>query len=314
MNRIYFITLIFLIMITFQSFGQQDAQYTQYMYNTMSINPAYAGSRDVISIAGIYRNQWVGIEGAPVTQTFTVHTPVGASNKVGLGFSLINDKIGPTQETYFDIDFSYTINTSEDAQLAFGVKGGGHLLDVNFKRLNEYTTSDLLLDTNIDNKFSPNVGFGIYFHKENFYLGASVPNVLETRHFDESSNDNRASSYVAEERLNYYVIGGYVFQMNQSLKLKPSVLLKAVQGSPIQLDLSANLLLYEKLTFGLAYRLDAALSAQIGFNISDKMMIGFAYDWETTALGNTEFNSGSYEFFLRYEFFKTNRVLSPRFF
>ncbi len=314
MKKIYFITLIFLMTFTPEVFSQQDAQYTQYMYNTMSINPAYAGSRDVISIAGIYRNQWVGIEGAPVTQTLTAHAPVGKSNRVGLGFAIINDKIGPTQETYFDIDFSYTINTSENGQLAFGIKGGGHLLDVNFSRLNEYTNSDLLLDTNIDNKFSPNVGVGVYFHKSNFYIGASIPNILETRHFDESSNDNRASSYIAEERLNYYLISGYVFQVSESMKLKPTLLLKAVEGSPLQADFSANVLLHEKLTLGLAYRWDAALSGLIGFNISEKMMLGFAYDWEMTALGNTEFNSGSYEFFLRYEFFRTNRVLSPRFF
>ena len=295
--------------------AQQDAQYTQYMYNTISVNPAYAGSRDAISIIGLYRNQWVGIGGAPVTQTLNIHSPVGANNKVGLGLSIVNDKIGPTQETYLDIDFSYTVNTSVKGQLAFGVKVGGHLLDVNFDELNRYTNTDVLLDTNIDNKFSPNMGIGVYYHTNKLYIGLSAPNLLQTQHFDESSSGNRASSFLAKERINYYLIGGYVFDINENLQLKPSVLIKGVVGAPLQVDISANVLFKEKLTLGLAYRWSAALSVLAGFQVSDSMMLGFAYDWETTELGNTEFNAGSYEFILRYEIFKKQeKVIYPRFF
>ncbi len=295
-------------------FAQQDAQYTQYMYNTISVNPAYAGSRDAISIAGLYRDQWVGIGGAPVTQTLSIHSPLGVSNRVGVGMSVVNDKIGPTQETYIDIDVSYTIKTSDQGQLAFGVKGGGHLLDVNFDDLNRYTNRDVLLDTNIDNKFSPNVGVGVYYHTNTLYLGLSAPNLLETQHFNENSNDNTASSFLAEERINYYFIAGYVFNLSESLKFKPAGLVKAVSGSPLQVDVSSNFLLYDKFTLGVAYRWDAALSAIAGFQVSDAISLGFAYDWETTDLGNTEFNSGSYEFFLRFEIFKNDRIVYPRFF
>ncbi|MBQ0734971.1 type IX secretion system membrane protein PorP/SprF [Aquimarina celericrescens] len=314
MRKTYILTIGCFLLLLADIFAQQDAQYTQYMYNTISVNPAYAGSREAISIVGLYRNQWVGIGGAPATQTISVHSPIGASNKVGLGLSIINDKIGPTQETYFDIDFSYTIKTSDQGQLAFGVKGGGHLLDVNLDELNQYTNSDILLDTNIDNKFSPNVGVGVYYHTEKLYLGISAPNLLETEHFDESSSDNRASSFFAEERINYYFITGYVFDLSESLKFKPAFLVKAVDGSPLQVDLSANFLLNDKFTMGVAYRWDAALSGLVGFQISDAISMGFAYDWETTELGNTEFNAGSYEFFLRFEIFKNNRIVYPRFF
>ncbi len=314
MKNIY-ILFILLAVITKDGFGQQDAQYTQYIYNTISINPAYAGSRDAISVTGLYRNQWVGIGGAPVTQTLNIHSPIGENNKVGLGLSIVNDKIGPTQETYIDIDFSYTINTSVEGQLAFGLKAGGHLLDVNFDELNQYTNTDVLLDNNIDNKFSPNVGVGVYYHSEKWYLGVSAPNLLQTKHFDESSLDNNASSFLAAERVNYYLTGGYVFDINETTKFKPAALLKAVSGAPLQLDVSANFLLYDKLTLGLGYRWSAALSAIVGFQISDNLMLGFAYDWETTRLGNTEFNAGSYEFVLRYEIFKRKeKILYPRFF
>ncbi len=316
MNKAYLIALILFILTLTKVEAQQDAQYTQYMYNTISVNPAYAGSREAISITGLYRNQWVGIDGAPVTQTLNVHSPIGESNKIGLGLSIVNDKIGPTQETYFDIDFSYTINTSATGKLAFGVKAGGHLLDVNFQDLNQYTNTDILLNTNVDNKFSPNVGVGIYYHTEKLYLGVSAPNLLETQHFDESGGDNSSAlSFLAEERINFYLIGGYVFDINESLKLKPAVLFKGVSGAPLQADISANFLFKDKFTLGAAYRWSAALSVLTGFQVSDEIMLGFAYDWETTALGNTEFNAGSFEFFLRYEIFKkTERILYPRFF
>ncbi|MDY8136902.1 type IX secretion system membrane protein PorP/SprF [Aquimarina sp. 2201CG5-10] len=298
-----------------KTYSQQDAQYTQYMYNTISINPAYAGSRKTTSITGLYRNQWVGIEGAPDTQTINIHSPIGEKQKVGLGLSIINDKIGPSQETYFNVDFSYTLKASEKGKLSLGIKAGGHLLDVDFNRLNQYSTSDILLDTNIDNKFSPNVGIGFYYYTQNFYLGLSAPNLLETKHFNESSNDNTASSFLAAERVNYYLILGQVFDLNHHLKFKPAILGKAVSGAPVQVDVSANFLMYDKLTLGLAYRWDSALSAQAGFQISKSMLLGFAYDWETTALGNTEFNSGTYEFFLRFDIFKKEAsIFYPRFF
>lgn len=292
------------------SFAQQDAQYTQYMYNTISVNPAYAGSRDVLSIAGLYRTQWVGLEGAPRTMTFSGHTPF-RNEKIGLGVSIVRDQIWIQDETYFDIDFSYTINTSADAQLAFGLKAGAHLLNIDFTRTDpeDPTDDDFDVANNVDNKFSPNVGFGIYYHTEKFYIGYSAPTLLRTKYYDE---DVSSISYLAKDRVNHYLIAGYVFDLNHNLKFKPAVLFKAVSGAPLQADLSANFLFNDKLTLGLAYRWSAALSGLVGFQLTENLMIGYAYDWETTELNNH--NSGSHEIFLRFELQQAGRILSPRFF
>ncbi len=320
MNRLLILLLLTGFgLITIQGYAQQDAQYTQYMYNTVSVNPAYAGSRGVFSIMGLHRSQWVGLDGAPRTQTLTLNTPIGESQRMGLGLSIVNDQIGPTDETYFDIDFSYTIPTSESGKLSLGIKAGGHLLNVDFNELTRFDTADVVFDNgNIDNKFSPNVGIGVYYHTDRFYMGLSAPNLLETDHFDESAttgNDDTTVSFLAEERINYYLIGGYVFNISDEVKFKPAVLSKLVFGAPLQVDVSANFLLYDRLTLGAAYRWSAAVSGMVGFQISDALMIGFAYDRETTELGQTQFNDGSYEVMLRFELFKKyNRMLTPRFF
>ncbi|WP_271785002.1 type IX secretion system membrane protein PorP/SprF [Aquimarina algiphila] len=318
MKKIHIIIATALLSIVFYtSYAQQDAQYTQYMYNTISVNPAYAGSRGVLSIMGLHRSQWVGLDGAPRTQTLTLNTPLGDTERIGLGLSIVNDEIGPTDETYFDIDFSYTIPTSETGKLSFGVKAGGHLLNVDLQRLSQFNGNDALFENNIDNKFSPQVGAGVYYHTNKFYFGLSAPNLLETDHFDENSTSSSsdAVSFLAEERINYYLITGYVFDISDRVKFKPAALSKLVFGAPLQVDVSANFLLYERLTLGVAYRWSAAVTGQIGFQISDALMIGFAYDRETTELGQTQFNDGSYEVMLRFELFKKyNRMLTPRFF
>lgn len=303
MKKILVLTLFF-VLINSISFAQQDAQYTQYMYNTISVNPGYAGSRDVLSLTGLYRSQWVGLEGTPKTMTFSGHSPL-RNEKLGLGVSIVRDEIWIQDETYIDVDFSYTINTSESAQLAFGLKAGAHLLNVNFSEIDELDNSQDL-PSNVENDFSPNVGFGIYYHTDRFYLGYSAPTLLQSEYFD-------GTAYLAKDRVNHYLIAGYVFDLNSSLKFKPAFLFKAVKGAPLQADLSGNFLLNEKLSLGLAYRWDAALSGLVGFQISEGLMIGYAYDWETTELNN--YNDGSHEIFLRFELKSSkDSIISPRFF
>ncbi len=289
--------------------AQQDAQYTQYMYNTVSVNPAYAGSRGHLSIAGLYRNQWLGLDGAPETQTLNVHTPVGYRG-VGLGLSIVNDKIGPTSETYFDVDFSYTIKTSDEGKLSFGLKGSAHMLDIRYSELDEFEVDpQLQSQQDIQNKFSPNIGAGVYYHTDRFYAGISAPRMLETTHFDSSSVSS------AKEQMNFYLITGYVWDLNPFLKFKPTLLTKAVQGAPLQVDLSANFMLNEKFIGGVAYRWDAAFSGLLGFMLSDQFMIGLAYDREISELGAATFNDGSFEIILRYDFIRNiGNMKSPRFF
>ena len=294
-----------IMLLSLVSYSQQDAQYTQYMYNTINVNPAYAGSRGVMSIFGLHRTQWVGLDGAPTTNAFSINSPIENSN-LGVGLSFVNDKIGPTVENTISADISYTIQTSETYKLSFGVKGTANLFNLDVTKLNPVSLGDPLLQ-NLDNNFSPNVGAGVYLHSDKLYLGASVPNFFETRRYD----DNSIAVY--KERMNLYFIGGYVFDLTSNLKFKPAFLTKVVEGAPLQLDLSGNFLINEKFVLGAAWRWSAAVSAMAGFQVSDGLYIGYGYDLETTKLRN--YNSGSHEVFLRFELFKRqDKIVSPRFF
>ena len=304
--------IIFVLIITgIRAVAQQDAQYTQYMYNTININPAYAGSRGCLSVFGLHRTQWVGLDGAPVTNTLSINTPLNDTS-IGLGLSVLNDRIGPSNETNVAGDFSYTIPTSENYQLSFGVKASINFLNVDFTRLNIYDNSDSRFLNNVDNKFSPNIGAGLYLHSDNTYFGLSVPNILETEHFDRSSIKS-ANKFSAKDRMNFYFIAGHVFDLNENIKFKPAALAKVVTGAPLQVDVTANFMFNEKFVAGLAYRWSAALSALVGFQVNDSWYIGYGYDLETTKLAG--YNSGSHEVFLRYELFnKYDKIVSPRFF
>ena len=295
--------------------GQQDAQYTQYMYNTMSVNPAYAGSRGQLSLATLYRSQWMGLEGAPETFTLNLHSPI-RNSRVGYGVSVVHDNIGDgvVQETYLDAVVSYTIDVSRDAKLSFGLKAGGNMLSLDFSGLRNFDAEPVQSD-NIDNRFSPNFGVGAYYHTDRFYAGLSAPNLLQSEYFDNNRQDANDVQFLSTERINFYMITGYVFDLNYNLKFKPAILTKVVSGAPLQLDLSGTFLFNEKFSFGAAYRWDASISGLIGFQLNQQLMIGMAYDRETTELGGTQFNDGTFEVFLRWELIKSfERVLSPRFF
>ncbi|WP_396590381.1 type IX secretion system membrane protein PorP/SprF [Allomuricauda sp. R78024] len=311
----FLIPFLFIGMIFQGLVAQQDAQYTQYMFNTLSVNPAYAGSRGQLSFAGLYRSQWVGLDGAPETFTLNLHSPI-RNSRLGYGVSIVNDNIGDgvVQETYLDAVLSYTIDVSRDAKLSFGLKAGGNMLSLDFNGLRNFD-QEVVNQDNIDNQFSPNFGLGIYYHTDKFYAGVSAPSILETEYFDSGSNDPESVNFLATERINFYLITGYVFDLNADLKFKPALLTKAVGGAPLQVDISANFLFADKFSFGAAYRLDAAVSALAGFQITDQIMLGLAYDRETTELGGAQFNDGSFEVFLRLELLKAfQKTVSPRFF
>lgn len=301
---LWLILLPVLLLLGPESRAQQDSQYTQYMYNTSSFNPAYAGSRKSLSILALYRNQWVGLEGAPETLNFTLHSPVGIQG-VGLGLGFTSDKIGPSTESVITADFSYTIPVDYSTRLAFGIKGGLSLMDLDPGKLLIYDPNDY--DLAQKNYAAPVIGAGIFLYSDKWYAGLSTPNFLETDHYD----DVQVST--ATEKTHIYLIGGYVFTLNPNLKLKPAVLGKVVAGAPVSIDVSANALLYNRVTLGLAYRMDAAVSGMAGFQVSENIMIGYAYDYETTAL--SRYNSGSHEVFLRFELgTRYNAKENPRFF
>ncbi len=186
----FLITLMFIGILSMGVMAQQDAQYTQYMYNTLSVNPAYAGSRGQLSFAGLYRSQWVGLDGAPKTFTLNLHSPI-RNSRLGYGVSVVNDNIGDgvVQQTYLDAAVSYTLEFARDAKLSFGLKAGGNMISLDFNGLRNFD-QEVVNQNNIDNKFAPNFGLGIYYHTDTFYAGLSAPNVLETEYFDNSNSDN----------------------------------------------------------------------------------------------------------------------------
>jgi type IX secretion system PorP/SprF family membrane protein len=299
------LSIIFLMFLSICGYSQQDAQYTQYMYNTALFNPAYVGSEDFLKIAGVYRSQWVGLDGAPETFSLSINDRIG--DKVGLGGSVISDKVGPSSETIINADFSYTIDF-EKTSLAFGLKAGANILDVDFTRLTG-EENDPNFQRNIENRFTPNVGIGFYYYNRDFYVGLAIPQMFETDHYD----DIHAETYLAKERFHSYFMGGYVFELSNEVKLKPAYLLKLTDGAPIQLDLSANFLFSEKFTLGASYRLNSAVSGLAGFQVFDSVFIGYSYDADTTRL--RDYNSGSHEIVLRFNIIDgLGMSHSPRFF
>ena len=301
MKSIKYIISCTLLLIAISIHGQQDPLFTQYNYNMNVINPAYAGSKGVLSVGILGRSQWVGIEGSPITLTLAAHSPVGRS--VGLGFSVIADRIGPVRETNIFGDFSFTIVTSENSRLALGLKAGVTSLQVNTLTVNNNNDP---LNIPID-RTAPNFGTGAYFYTDKFYAGFSIPNLLKTRYLEKSAGVVSTAS----EEMHYFITSGYVFDIYDDLKLKPSTMIRGVKNAPLSVDISANLLWQEKFEFGLSYRFNKSLSGVIGFLLNEDMRIGYSYDQSIGNFGN--FNFGSHELMLLIDFNRRN-LKSPRFF
>ncbi|WP_394421798.1 PorP/SprF family type IX secretion system membrane protein [Tenacibaculum mesophilum] len=305
-KKAYVILLILLINISSKGLAQQDPQYTQYIYNMAVINPAYAGSKEGISLGLLARSQWVGVSGAPKTFSGFVHSSV--SRKVGLGLSLLHDKIGPVSETHAYADFSFTINTSEKAKLAFGLKGGATFQQIGLLTLNQVESNDPKFNQN-SNKTHPNFGVGAFYYQEKFYVGISIPNLLETLHFERSNGKITKAS----EKMHSFLTAGYVVDLKNNFQLKPSTLVKYADSTPLSLDLSLNLLWNNKVEFGVSHRLDDSWSGIVNFKIKKNLQIGYAYDHTISNLGG--FSSGSHEFLLLFDFkLRENTYKKPRFF
>ncbi|TWO32841.1 type IX secretion system membrane protein PorP/SprF [Seonamhaeicola sediminis] len=288
--------------------AQQLPQFTQYMYNTISINPAYAGSRDALSIVGLHRSQWVDFNGGPVTQTLSIHSPL-RNDRVGLGLSFIQDDLGPQNYSYLYGDFSYSIPTGVDGKLAFGLKAGftGYSFDQQF--LNDPSIMNDPFFNGTQNRWAPNIGLGLFWHTNKWYLGLSTPRVL-------NNDQNKEEGFEALERISYYFTGGYVFNLNDKLKFKPSYLIKATNGAPISYDFTANFLFNEKFWIGGSYRMNeqtGAFGGFMDFQISRQLRLGYAYEKPNSDINN--YTSGTHEILLIYEFkFMSNKLKSPRYF
>ncbi len=303
-----FFLLILLILGTGQTFAQQDPMYTQYMYNTLSVNPAYAGSREALSITGLLREQWIGIKGAPSTQSLTIHSPV-YNDYMGLGLSVVNDRVGPIHQTLIFADYSYSIQTTDFSKLAFGLKAGVNLLQANLTSLRSNQGGDQAI-YNVDNRLLPNVGIGIYYYSDKGYIGISAPKLLQQR----ISSDDSTIFTDDIQRRHYFLIGGYVLDLSDDVKFKPAILLKAVQGAPLSVDVSGNFFFNDKFGIGLAHRFDDSFSGLLQYYVTPQFHIGYAYDFTMTELRH--YNSGSHELMLSYDlnYVDNTRIRSPRFF
>lgn len=303
MKKAYKIIIILgLYLIVFNSYSQQDTQYTQYMYNMNILNPAYAGSKNVLSIGILGRTQWMNINGAPKTATLSVHSPI--KNSFGVGLSVIYDEIGPVKKSNVYADASYTINLSEGSYLAFGLKAGFTFLNIGLLKTLEEDNLNIPIS-----KTAPNFGAGLYYYTDTYYVGFSVPNILETKHIKKSNelyNDIEAS-----EKMHFYLTAGYVFDVSESVKLKPSTMVKATEGSPLSIDLSLNALINDKMEVGLSHRFDDSISAMLGFNVNRRFRIGYAYDYTISNLG--AFSKSGHEIMLLYDFYELI-IRTPRFF
>lgn len=305
MKKIIVIIAVLLSIITAKA--QQNPQYTQYSYNMNIINPAYAGSLDALSLNFLARSQWVGIDGAPQTLTLGAHKPLGKN--LGMGLSLILDKIGPVKEQNAYLDVSYTLNLDNDSKLAFGLKGGFTFYDICLPCLTSTDPETADFMNRNANKVLPNIGAGFFYYTNRFYVGFAMPNLLETFYFEKTGNQFENGS----EKTHYFLNSGYVFDLSNDVKLKPSAMIKATQGAPLSIDISGNVLLYEKIEFGLSYRFKESISALVNVKAKKNLRIGYAYDFTLSKL--VDFNSGSHEIFLLFNFNSTsNKIKSPRFF
>ena len=293
--------------------AQQDPQYTQYMYNMSVVNPAYAtGTESTLNLGTLYRTQWVGAVGAPKTLTFFGRMPV--NKKVELGLSLISDDIGDgaKKENNFFVDFAYVLELNKKHKLSLGLKAGFTSFQTNFNGFqfeSGDTSTDLAFSENI-NMLYPNIGMGAFYFTNKYYVGLSIPNILSSKHIEERNGINAFGS----ENLHCFFTGGYVFNLNPSLKLKPAFMSKFVKGAPTTFDVTANVLYNNKFEFGVAYRIDDSVSGLVNINVTPDIRVGYAYDYTISNLG--QFNSGTHEIFLLFDLNLMGRGYdkSPRFF
>lgn len=297
--------------------AQQDAMYTHYMYNTLAVNPAYAGTRDALTLTALMRNQWVGFDGAPRSITGTMHTPIG--EKIGFGLSFINDQIGPLKNNQIYADLSYILKLSTKAKLSFGLKGGVNLWSANLgtlKTLNDKEADPSQFNYSVTNNLTPNVGAGIYYYRERFYMGLSVPKLMRNTIGTTSTvGGSGNTSNLITEQFHWFAILGSVFNLGQNVKLKPTALLKMTEAAPIEADLTGTFIFNDKLNLGAMYRTGDAVGALIGLNLSPQLYAGYSFDW--SFVNNTaKYNRGSHEIMLRYDLIFNNKkqIKSPRYF
>lgn len=308
-------TITLALAITFSSFtllAQQAPMFTHYMNNTLVVNPAYAGSRDALTVTALHRSQWVGFSGAPMTQSVSIHSPL-RNKHIGMGLSLINDNIGPTNNTSIFADYAFIMQVSKKSRLALGINAGVNIFNANLNTLELEQQSDPSFESNISNHTTFNVGAGAYYYCENFYAGFSVPNLIQNNYsLNEQENEDIV---IGKEQRHYFFIAGAMLKISENLAFKPTTLVKLTPAAPIQADFTASFVIMKKLLIGAMFRTGDAFGALVGVDITKQFHIGYSYDW-SYGLSSARYNQGSHEIMLRYDFifFDKKQIHSPRHF
>ncbi len=289
--------------------AQQEPLYTQYMFNTVSVNPAYAGTRNAMNVLLLSRLQWAGLDGAPRTYNLTMHTPLN-NYKMGLGFSIVKDTYGPVDNTYFNFNYAYRVNVSENTILSMGIKGGIYNYYVGLNDVFVQNGSDASFSGNYDKKLQPNAGMGLYLYSNKWYAGFSIPKLIQT----DLSGDQMTTSNVSDLRRHYFIMAGYVFDINNDLKFKPSFINKVVEGAPPSTDITGQFLYKNAYWLGASYRIGDAVALIANVQLNKQLMVGYSYDFSVSNLAT--YNNGSHEIIISYDFdgFLKNKVISPRYF
>jgi len=298
--------VIFLSCLITKVSAQQDPMFTQYMHNPVSINPAYAGSRGTLNVVSVNRQQWVGIDKAPRTYALSLNSPFISYN-VGVGLSILVDQLGPAKEIGMYADYSYHLKLNQRTKLAFGLKGGLNIFDINLLYLTRYEDDDLISMNGAQKLYLPNFGFGTYLYSNRFYMGISIPKLLQNDLSDGSK------TLVGKEQRHYFFATGVVLDVTEDIKFKPSTTVRVVAGAPVSVELSAAVLLHDKLWLGGMYRNGDALGGMVKFDITNQLSLGYSYDYTLSEL--RPFSQGTHEVYISYDFMHRNRkTLSPRYF
>jgi len=306
LKRTYLILLILVVISIGKALAQQEPMFTQYTFNTLSVNPAYAGTKNALNLNTLTRLQWVGLDGAPQTFSLALHSPIN-NRKIGLGLTIVSDEVGPVRNTYYTVNYAYRLNVTDKLTLSMGIKGGIASYHVGMTDLYVNDPEDEVFQSN-EKKINPNAGVGFYLYSDKFYVGFAAPKLFETSIDDEYASDE------SELKRHYYIIGGYAWTLNSKWVFKPSLLTKAVSGAPLSNDITMQFLYNDKIWLGAMYRIGDAAGLFVDLKVTKQFILGVGYDFSLNGLSGI--NSGTYEIMLSYDFngFASNKIKSPRYF
>ncbi len=295
-----------------QADAQSEPMFSQYTFNEIFINPAYAGSHEALSFSSVYRKQWVNIEGAPTTKTFTAHSHLFKS-KVGLGLTAYQDQIGVASQTGFFANYAFRIKMRKGT-LSLGMLGGFSGYQERLSDIKTTDNGDVKFSANTPMVFAPNFGFGTYYYTKRFYFGVSIPRMITNKLIiNQYSQVERVDGSLNTEALHYFIATGFVFDVNPIVKIRPSMMIKAVMNAPVEYDANISTLLYNSLWVGGGYRSGDSWNLLTALQVNNQLRVGYSYDYTITKL--KDFAGGSHEFSLNYVLkYNSKKITSPRYF